>query len=83
MADNKLNQEQMYALLQFVSKKMNTTPAALAAMLQNGGFDRLMAQMSPENAQKLQGMMGDRERAQQLLQSPQAQALIQKLLGNK
>ena len=83
MADNKINQEQMYALLQYVSRKFNTTPTALAGALQNGGLDRLMEQMSPENAQKLQSMMGNRERAQQILDSPQAQALIRKLLDGK
>ena len=83
MADNKINQEQMYALLQYVSRKFDITPAALAGALQNGELDRLMAQMSPDNAKKLQNMMGDRERAQQILQSPQAQALIRKLLGEK
>lgn len=79
MPDNKLSQEQMYALLQYVSRKLNTTPAALAEALANGGLDNLALHLSPDNAAKLQGMMGDKSKAQQLLNSPQAQALLQKL----
>lgn len=80
MPDNKLNQEQMYALLQYASRKLNTTPVQLAEALSNGGLEDLAGHLSPENAAKLHSMMGDKARAQQLLQSPQAQALIRKLL---
>ena len=80
MADNKLNQEQLYALLQYAARKLNTTPAAMAQALSGGGVENLAAQLSPENAAKLRAMMGDKARAQQLLESPQAQALIQKIL---
>lgn len=80
MADNKLNQEQMYALLQFAGRKMGVSPQQLAAALAEGGVDSLASHLSPESAVKLQGMMGDRARAQALLDSPQAQALLKKLL---
>lgn len=80
MADNKLNQEQLYALLQYAARKLGTTPMAMAEALSGGGVENLATQLSPENAAKLRGMMGDTARAQQLLESPQAQALIQKLL---
>ena len=80
MSDNKLNQEQMYALLQYASRKLNTTPVQLAEALQKGGLENLAGHLSPENAAKLQGMIGDKSRAQQILNSPQAQALMKKLL---
>ena len=80
MADNKLNQEQMYALLQYAARKLGTTPTAMAEALAGGGVENLAAHLSPENAAKLRSMMGNSAHAQQLLQSPQAQALIQKLL---
>ena len=80
MADNKLNQEQLYALLQYAARKLGTTPVAMAEALHNGGVDNLAEQLSPANAEKLRSMLNDRSRVQQLLQSPQAQALMQKLL---
>lgn len=80
MADNKLNQEQLYALLQYAARKLGTTPVDMARALSGGGVENLATQLSPENAAKLRAMMNDRARAQQLLDSPQAQALIQKLL---
>ena len=36
MADNKLNQEQLYALLQYASRRLNTTPNQLAQALAGG-----------------------------------------------
>lgn len=81
MSDNKLNQEQLYALLQYASRRLNITPAQLAEALAGGQIGDLASRLPPDSAAKLQGMMGDRARAEQLLQSPQAQALIRKVLG--
>lgn len=81
MADNKLNQEQLYTLLQYAARRLNTTPAAMARALSEGGVENLASQLSPENAAKLRQLMaGDGARVRQVLESPQAAALIQKLL---
>ena len=79
MSDQKLSPEQMYALLQYASRKLNNTPADLANALSNGGVNGLSARLSPETAAKLRGMMGDKARAEQLLASPQAQELLRRL----
>ncbi len=81
MADNKLNQEQLYALMQYAARRLNTTPAAMAKALNEGGVEKLAAGLSPENAARLRQLMaGDGARVRQVLESPQAAALIQKLL---
>ena len=81
MSDNKLNQEQMYALMQYAARRLNTTPTAMANALHEGGVEKLAANLSPENAAKLRRLMeGDGARVRQVLESPQAAALIQKLL---
>lgn len=82
MADNKWTQEQLYALLQYASRKMGVSPQELATALADGGVEKLADHLSPESTAKLQSMMGDRARAQTLLESPQAQALLKKLLGD-
>ncbi len=81
MADNKLNQEQLYALMQYAARRLNTTPTAMAQALNEGGLETLAAKLSPESAAKLRQLMaGDGARVRQVLESPQAAALIQKLL---
>lgn len=81
MADNKFNQEQLYTLLQYAARRLNTTPTAMAQALSDGGVENLLTRLSPENAAKLRQLMaGDTARVQQVLESPQAAALIQKLL---
>lgn len=80
MPDNKLNQEQLYALLQYASRRLDLTPAQLAGALAGGQIGDLASRLPPDSAAKLQRMMGDRTRAEQLLNSPQAQALLRRLL---
>lgn len=82
MPDNKFNRDQLYAVLQYAARRLNMTPAQMAEALSGGGIESLAARLSPENAATLQSMLRDRQKAEQLLESPQAQAIIQKLLGN-
>ncbi len=83
MNENNLTQEQLYALLQQASKKLGTTPQKLAEAANNGGMDGLNSSLSPENAARLQALIGDRQRAEQFLASPKVQALLQRVLENR
>ncbi len=83
MNENALTKEQMYALLQIASKKLGTTPTQMAESFNKGGLDGLTASLSPENASRLQSFIGDRGRAEQLLNSPKAQEVIRQLLEKR
>ena len=43
--------------------------------------DYLMQQLSPAQSKKLQGVLSDENAARALLQTPQAQSLMRKLMG--
>lgn len=81
MPDSSLSQEQLYALLQYTAKRLGVTPAQLGEALSSGRVEDLAGRLPPESAAKLQSMLGDRARAQRLLDSPQAQALLRRLTG--
>jgi len=78
MSTNKITPEQLQVLIQYASQRLNTTPQELAKTIQSGGVDALTSRLSPSDAAKLQSI-GDRQKLEQLLNSPQAQALIQSL----
>lgn len=79
-----LTPDQMQALLQYASKRLGTTPEKLAATMQTGGLAGLSS-LSPDlgtaDTQKIQDVLQDKSKAEQILQSPEAQDLIRKILG--
>ena len=72
--------DQLKALLAYASKRLGTTPEQLEKTVTEGNLSALAGRLDPENAAKL-NEIGE-ELAAQLLQSPQAQQAIAKLLGN-
>lgn len=81
MSDKQLTPEQMQALLKFASKKLGTTPDQLVKTVNEGNLSSLAPNLSPESRQKLDAFTHDQAQAEQLMQSPQVQQLIERLLG--
>lgn len=84
MSDKTITPDQMQALLKFASKKLGTTPEKLAETVQSGGGTA--SRRSPDLASKtLKNRRGlhDKARRQALLQTPEAQKLIEQILGKK
>lgn len=67
---------QLNALLQYAAARLGTTPEALAATVSNGGYDGLVARLSPDNRRALESLLGDPQRAQAFLQHPQVQEFL-------
>ena len=88
MSDKNITPDQMQALLKFASKKLGTTPEKLAETVQSGGLDGL-SKLSPDlpakEAGKIDEVLHDKAKAkaQALLQTPEAQRLIEQILGKK
>lgn len=81
MGNAQLTPQQLEALLKFASGKLGISEEQLARTVQSGNIDNLG--LSPENNQKLEGLLGDRSNAEALLKSPQVQALLSQLLGGE
>ncbi len=75
------NQNELRAMLDALSKKMGTTPQELEQSAQSGQLDRMLLNLNPNEAQKLQSVLQIPEAANALLNSTQAQQLIKKLTG--
>lgn len=81
--DKNLSQDQLQALLQYASKKLGTTPEKLVKTVNQGNLSSLTSGMSPGEAAKVQSLMSDQKKAEQLISSPEAKQLIQKILEQR
>lgn len=78
-----MNQKTMDALLDMVSKKMGTSPEKLKQGIQSGNMNQLTQGMSAEEAAKFKQILSNKELAQKIASSPEAQDLMKKMSGKK
>lgn len=77
------NNQELQALLNLVAQRLGKRPDELQQQAQSGNLQNLLSNMNPNDAAKLQQVLGDAEATKKLLSSPQAQALLKKLNGQK
>ncbi len=80
---SQITPEQLQALLGYASRQLGMTPEQLAQTVKEGGLGAVSNRVSPDNARQIDALVGDRQKAEQFLNSPQVQALLGKLLGGK
>lgn len=69
-------------LLNSVSERLGKSPEELKKATQSGNIENLLGSLNQNDAQKIQKVLSDKNIANKLLASPQAQSLIKKLLGD-
>lgn len=77
MADN----EQIAKLIKKLSERMGTPESEIRNAVQNSSYSKLLSKMDSAQAQKIEAMLSDEKAAQQFLSSPQAKAIIKRLMG--
>jgi hypothetical protein len=77
--NDKLNNKNLDAMVDIVSKKLNVKPDELKKQLQEGKFDKALNSMDSEQSKKFNQLMNNPQLAQKLLSTPQLQALYKKL----
>ena len=80
---NKDSNENLQDLINTASQRLGTTPENLKKARQQGNVQNLLNQLDGEQAKKVQQILNDKEASQKLLNTPQAQALLKKLMGGK
>lgn len=76
-----LNNSELNNLLNGLSERLNTTPEQLKANLEKGNLDSVVSKMSSGQAKRLQKILDNPQQSEKILNSPQAQAIIKKLMG--
>lgn len=77
------NNNELEALLNLAAQRLGTNPDALKDEAKSGDLAKLLGNMSANDATKLQQVLSDKDAANKLLSTPQAQILLQKLMGGK
>lgn len=75
------NNEQINSLIEQLSQRLNTDSGEVKAALQKGNLDKVLMNMDQKQAQKIGQILNDPEQSKKILSTPQAQALIRKLMG--
>ncbi len=77
-----MGQNELEKLLRAASQRLGMSPEELKQGAAEGQLSELIRGMDPVDAQNLQRVLGDREAAQKILDSPQAQELMKRLKLN-
>jgi hypothetical protein len=76
-------EKQIQNILNSLSQKLGESPDKLKANMQNGDMSKMFNNMDKKQAEKIQSILNDKEKTEKLLSTPQAQALLKKLMGDK
>ncbi len=75
------NNEQMNSLIEMLSQRLSAEPTQVKEALEKGKLDKILMNMDSKQAQKISTILSDPEQSKKILSTPQAQALIKKLMG--
>ncbi|MBQ8057769.1 MAG: hypothetical protein IJ275_05480 [Ruminococcus sp.] len=75
------NNEQINSLINQLSQRLNADSNEVRAALQKGNLDKVLSNMDKKQADKIGAILSDPEESKKILSTPQAQALIKKLMG--
>ncbi len=75
------NNEQIDSIIRGLSQRMGTDEGEIRSALSSGSYDKLLSKLDTRRASQLQDILGDEEKAKKFLSTPQAQAIINKLMG--
>ena len=75
--------KQIENILNSLAQKLGENPNEIKKNAQKGEVGSLLNKMDGKQASKVQEILIDKEKTERLLNTPQAQALIKKLMGDK
>lgn len=75
--------KQIQDILNSLSARLGESPDKLKSNIQSGNMSKMLNNMDKSKANKIQEILNDKEKTEKLLNTPQAQALLKKLMGDK
>ncbi|MEE1077039.1 MAG: hypothetical protein UHY68_07245 [Acutalibacteraceae bacterium] len=76
-------EKQIQDILNSLAQRLGENPDKLKANIQNGNTSKMLNNLDKKQADKIQSILNDKEKTEKLLSTPQAQALLKKLMGDK
>ena len=75
------DREQIDKLIRKLSERMGTPESDIRSAVESSSYSRLLSKMDPAQAKQVEDILGDEQRARELLSSPQAKAVLKRLIG--
>lgn len=75
------DREQIDKLIKKLSERMGTPESDIRSAVQSSNYSRFLSKMDPAQAKQVEEILGDEQRAQEFLNSPQAKAVLKRLMG--
>ena len=77
MADN----QQINALIKKLSERMGTPESEIKNAVGNSNYGKLLTKLPSDKARQMEEILGDEDKAKEFLNSPQAKAIIKRIMG--
>lgn len=75
------DQQQINQLIQKLSERMGTPESEIRSAVERSDYSRFLSRMDPAQAKQVEALLSDEQSARQFLNSPQAKAIIKRLIG--
>ena len=75
--------ENLNNLINQASKHLGVDPSKLKESAKSGNVSDVLKNLDPKDAKKIQNVVSDKNAANKLLSTPQAKALLKKILGGE
>ena len=76
-----LNNSEINNLLNGLSQRLDTPTEVLKENIEKGNLNNILNKMNSHQAKRIQKILDNKEQSEKILNSPQAQAIIKKLMG--
>ena len=77
-----LNREQLIDMIKEAGKDSGIKSKTENDQKQDAAMEKILSQLNPSQVSRLQTVLSDKQATRQILATPQAQALLKKLLGD-
>ncbi len=75
------DKEQINRLIKQLSERMNTPESEIRTAVRGTSYEKLLNKLPPDKAQQMGEILADENKAKEFLNSPQAKAIIKRLMG--
>ena len=76
-----LNNSEINNLLNGLSQRLDTPSEVLKENIEKGNLNNILNKMNSHQSKRIQKILDNKEQSEKILNSPQAQAIIKKLMG--
>ena len=77
MADH----QQIDILIKKLSERMGTPESEIKSAVNNSSYAKLLEKLPSDKARQMEDILGDENKAKEFLNSPQAKAIIKRIMG--